>query len=250
MIRRAFKAELKKYLIEVRTYYPDHLVSMLITYVMFAFFFILNKENSDMGYYIGFLYWYLLSSVIGEASISISAEKQRGSLEQLLLKPIRFEFLIAIKTIIWLLINLIKVLIVFVCLRLTISFKIYFNFSLILIFLLTLIGVFGITLLLVGLTLKYTKTASFESILSYTLLFLTGAAIPYPQMPSWARYLGEFIPIGRGIRISQMVFQFHRLPYGELLLLFVESIIWLLIGYLLFYRIYQSSRSDGLNRNY
>jgi ABC-2 type transport system permease protein len=48
---------------------------------------------------------------------------------------------------------------------------------LILIFILTSIGIFGFTLLLVALTLKFTKIASFEQVIAFALLVLSGSIV-------------------------------------------------------------------------
>lgn len=122
--------------------------------------------------------------------------------------------------------------------------------SMFIVFILTTVGVFGFTLLLVGLTLKYTKTASFDTILSYALLFLTGAILPKEQMPSWAQRIGEILPITKGINLSNRLMngEFVRLmDYAQLT---IQSVIFVLVGYGLFKMIYLSSKQSGIERNY
>ena len=56
---KLFKAELWKYLHEVRTYYPDHIVSVVVTTIVFYMFLLVQYQQMNQGY-VGFVYWYLL----------------------------------------------------------------------------------------------------------------------------------------------------------------------------------------------
>ena len=71
-----FMAELRKYFIEVRTYYPDHLVNVIVLIIFFVGFL---KTNIGLGnfntIYIGFVFWFFASNVISESANSISFEK-------------------------------------------------------------------------------------------------------------------------------------------------------------------------------
>ena len=96
---KLFKAELWKYLHEVRTYYPDHIVSIVVTTIVFYMFLLVQHQQMNQSY-VGFVYWYLLSSVISEAAVSVSSEKQMGILDQLIIKPFPFELLIIVRTLV------------------------------------------------------------------------------------------------------------------------------------------------------
>ena len=246
---KLFKAELWKYLHEVRTYYPDHIVSIVVTTIVFYMFLLVQHQQMNQSY-VGFVYWYLLSSVISEAAVSVSSEKQMGILDQLIIKPFPFEQLIIVRTLVWLIVNLIKVAIVSLVLSAILSIQISFSGWYIIIFLLTTVGVFGFTLVLVALTLKYTKTASFDSIISYALLFFTGAILPHEMMPEWAVTIGRFLPISLGIEMTQSLIQGGRVTLMEYLLLSGQSVFFLVIGYVLFKKIYQSSKKAGIDRSY
>ena len=232
---KLFKAELWKYLHEVRTYYPDHIVSIVVTTIVFYMFLLVQHQQMNQSY-VGFVYWYLLSSVISESAVSVSSEKQMGILDQLIIKPFPFEQLIIVRTLVWLIVNLIKVAVVSLILSV--------------ILLLTTVGVFGFTLVLVALTLKYTKTASFDSIISYALLFFTGAILPHEMMPEWAILIGRFLPISLGIEMTQNLIQGGSVDFMEYLLLAGQSAFFLVIGYVLFKKIYQSSKKAGIDRSY
>lgn len=60
------KAELRKYLLEIKNYYPDQIVDLIIKYILFiVFFFGFYKNGSNSGdFYIGYLYWMIASYII------------------------------------------------------------------------------------------------------------------------------------------------------------------------------------------
>ncbi len=78
-ILQAFVGELRKYLFEIKMYYPDQIVSTVITIFLFFYWYGINerKHVGKLFFYIGFVYWFLLSSLIGEASVSTSSEKNK-----------------------------------------------------------------------------------------------------------------------------------------------------------------------------
>ena len=246
---RLCKAEFIKYAHEIRCYYPDQLVSIIVTVIMFALFLLLNGNQTESAF-IGFVYWYLLSSVISEAAVSISAEKQMGILDQLIIKPFPFEWLILARTFSWLIVNLLKVVVVSCILSVLLRVPLSFNGQYLGIFLITVVGVFGFTLLLVGLTLKYTKTASFDSIISYALLFFTGAILPAEQMPAWATFLGAGLPITKGIEMTRSLALGGAVTGFDYGVLAVQSLFFFAVGYGIFYAVYASGKKSGLDRRY
>lgn len=246
---RLCKAELIKYAHEIRCYYPDQLVSIIVTVIMFALFLLLNGSRTESAF-IGFVYWYLLSSVISEAAVSISAEKQMGILDQLIIKPFPFEWLILVRTFSWLIVNLLKVVVVSCILSVLLRVPLSFNGQYLGIFLITVVGVFGFTLLLVGLTLKYTKTASFDSIISYALLFFTGAILSAEQMPAWATFLGAGLPITKGIEMTRSLALGGAVTGFDYGVLAAQSLFFFAVGYGIFYAVYASGKKSGLDRRY
>ena len=67
-IRRCFTAELRKYYLEAKCYYPDHIVNLFVLFIMFLGFFKLfsnSTERPNSAYYIGFVYWFYANGIIG-----------------------------------------------------------------------------------------------------------------------------------------------------------------------------------------
>ncbi|WP_427340384.1 ABC transporter permease, partial [Caloranaerobacter sp. DY30410] len=154
MIINTFKAELHKYLAEIKSYYPDQIVSLIVTYIFFMGFFIgLSKtELGQENLHIGFIFWFFASTIISEASISISYEKQTGTFEQLLLKPTHILCILSVKTLVWFIVSLVKVTILMIIVMLTIGIILPFNIKILPILFVTLVGLYGLGLILSGLT--------------------------------------------------------------------------------------------------
>lgn len=174
-IFQLFKAEFRKYMLEVKTYYPDHIVNVIVLIIFFVGF--LNSSIGSGNFntiYIGFVFWFFASNVISESSNSISFEKQAGTFEQLLSKPVNIQLVIICRVLSWLLMTSAKIAFVLVFIRVIFNIPFILTLNIVVILLLSLIGVLGVGMFLSGLTVKYTKTASFESIINYFLLFFSG----------------------------------------------------------------------------
>ena len=81
----------------------------------------------------------------------------------------------------------------------------YTHLAVLLIFLISIIGFTGIGIGLSGLTLLFAKTASFESIVSYGLLLISGTVISYQNMPDIIFKIIRILPFVLEIDISQKV---------------------------------------------
>jgi len=245
-----FVTELKKYWIEVKTYYPDHLVNVIVLIIFFVGFL-----NSSIGseyfnsIYIGFVFWFFASNVISEAANSISFEKQSGTFEQLLSKPVNIKLVILFRVLSWLLLTSLKVSFVLGFIRLVFNIPFILTLEVVGILLTTLVGIFGVGMLLSGLTLKYTKTASFESIINYFLLFFTGTFGSLDTANSFFEFIKETIPLSRGIHLATQSLE-RSVQLNEVLLLGINSAVYFVIGLVTFEVILSQGKKKGISSNY
>jgi len=251
MIFRLISVELQRYLREIKAYYPDHIVGLVVTFVFFYGFFVGFSGNIGNEYmYIGFFYWFFASTVISEGSISISYEKQVGTFEQLYLKPTSLLLILTIRTVIWMFIGFIKTLILFPIILLALDINFIISIQVLPIFIITMIGLYGFGVFLSSLTLLYTKTASFESIISYLFLFFTGAIIPLSQLPTQIGDLSKFLPLTLGIEMSKNAIKFNEIVPRELLLLSINSFIYLLLGIVFYKFVISKGKKSGFSSKY
>ncbi len=142
--------------------------------------------------YISYFFWVLGSNVLSEASISISMEKQMGTLKNIMLKPYSIMSIMTYRTISYFIINFVKVIIIIILIKLILPIKIIFNPIVLIVLLLTMIGFYGLSMILMALTIIYTKTASFETIISYCLLLFSGIIVPLETMPKYFQIISNF----------------------------------------------------------
>lgn len=240
-----FKGEIKRYFWEIKTYYPDYIVSLIISLILYLILFGFDKGNTK---YIGYIYWVLASSVLSEASVSISSEKQAGTIKNLIIKPYSILTIMTFRTISWVLINFTKIFLILLILKYIFELKIVFNLFLILILVITLISIYGFSLILMAFTVIYTKTASFETVISYILLFLSGSVYSLEKMPLIMQYITKYFPLTLGIKISGDFINGKLLNSNEVFVLFVESLVYLLIGYVFFKKIIKNN--ENYNQRY
>lgn len=248
-IGRKFIAELRKYYIESRCYYPDHIVSLVVLFIMFLGFFRLYSNSNmvpDSAYYIGFVYWFYANGIIGESSVSISSEKQCGTFEQLLIKPTKLSSILFCRSVCWLLFQSIEIAVVMLSLHFMFALPMSFSLSIIPVFLVTMLGLVGISYFLSALTLIFTKTASFTTIISYLLLFFSGVA-------NGGDYRGVayyVLPLSQGIHISRTILLGNSVSYIDVGLLILNSIAYLFLGIFVFHFVMKRGRKKGISMEY
>lgn len=247
---RCFRAEIKKYILEFLCYYPDHIVGIAILLIVFLGFFTIKANGTaimDPSYYIGFVYWYYANSIIGEASMSISDEKQSGTFEQLLIKPTHLSSILFWRTICWLIIQTVEVVMVLMIIKIIFHTPMGFTIEIIPIFVVTMMGLMGLSFLLSSLTLLYTKTASFDAIIGYILLFFTGIISGDVTNKGISYYV---LPLSQGIQLSREFINNKQVDLGQFAFLLVNTLVYLLIGFLLFKYAMKKGRKSGVSSEY
>lgn len=248
-IKLQFSAEFRKYYLEAKCYYPDHIVSLIVLFITFIGFFKLFSDSNEIpnsAYYIGFVYWFYANGIIGESSVSISSEKQCGTFEQLLIKPSSLSSILFYRSICWLLFQSIEIALVMFVLHFFFSVPMSFSLMIIPVFVITMLGLVGISYFLSALTLIFTKTASFTSIISYLLLFFSGVANG-GEAKSFAYHV---LPLSQGIRISRSFILGENVSIPDVALLIVNALAYLVLGILVFHFVMRHGRKKGISMEY
>lgn len=229
-----FKCELRKSIIETLAYYPDFIVGSITS--MILFFVLLNGRDDYVLFLVSYLFWVVASGVLSEASIAISTEKQLGTLQNLFIKPYSILTIIIVKTFTWFLINLVRTIIILGIIGIFFPISEIFNIKILIILVLACIGVLGLALILCSMTLMYTKVASFETIISYMLLLLSGTLISLPD------YIIYTNPISLGTKIVGQILN-SSLVISDLLIMIGINFIYFLIGILFFNFMFKRSKN-------
>lgn len=250
-----FVAELNKYWIEIRTYYPDHVAQLVTTYIFFmGFFFVFSGDSFGVAQtektLYGFLLWFFSVNVITESSATISSEKQIGTFEQLMMQPCGISIVLAARTICWTIVSLVQCAFLLTIIVLTTSISINISTDFIAIVILTLIGLSGFGFLLGGLTVLYTKTASFGSIIQYFLLFFSGALFSVEAFPPVLKLISNGLPLTQGVKLLQMLVDNTPLLVGDWLTLLGVSIAYCAVGLLCMHLVINRALRLGVSKGY
>jgi len=228
-----FKCELQRTLQETLVYYPDFIVSFITNIVLF--FLVIHTGGDKNVILCSYVFWILASGVLSEASITISTEKQLGTLQNLLVKPYSIMHIIIIKTIVWFMINCIKSLFFIIFLSLFYDLHILFKIEIIVMLIIVCFGILGLSLILSALTLVFTKVASFETIIGYLLLLLSGSIISIPRFFIYTN------PLSYGTYAVSLIVSNECTEYHFLILCSI-SIVYFSFGIIIFNVIFKNSK--------
>jgi len=106
-----------------------------------------------------------------------------------------------------------------------------------------------------GLTILFTKTASFSSILNYFFLFFTGAMVKVEVLPPILRVISESLPLTQGIALAKDIAVSNS---SWSLLIMDKRFLWLAInsacyftaGLLFFKFVYNHGKRKGILKQY
>ncbi|PID26490.1 MAG: ABC transporter [Candidatus Cloacimonadota bacterium] len=228
-----FKCEFKKTLYETLVYYPDLIVSFIVTVILF--FLVINTGNNKDTILCSYVFWILATGVLSESSITISTEKQLGTLQNLLIKPYSILYIIITKTIVWFIINLVKSFFFIAFLSLFYNLNILLKVETIVILIIICFGILGLSLILSALTLMFTKVASFITIISYLLLLLSGSIISIPNFLIYTN------PLSYGTYLVSLVISNNITLYNFFILLFIST-VYFIVGVAFFKAIFKKSK--------
>jgi len=116
-------------------------------------------------------------------------------------------------------------------------------------------GLYGFGFIMSGLTIIFTKTASFSFILNYFFLFFTGAIINIEALPSYLQIISKTLPLTVWIFLAKDI----TLTGLSLSALLTGSRLWLLglnsachftAGLLFFKLVYSHSKKSGILKQY
>ncbi|HHT49848.1 MAG TPA: ABC transporter permease [Firmicutes bacterium] len=190
---------------------------------------------------IGYLFWVFSIYAINSTSTEIHHEALKGTLEQkfMAVVPIGFLFLgkmlsgLFISTIIIGLITALVLILTGVSLKIT-------SLSIILL-VINLIGMYGIGLIFGSIALRIKKIGQLTFILQFLLLFLTDTITKTPLSEG----LGKVIPLTNGINLVRQSISGLLVAKSEMIYFIIISLIWILLGIVIFSATEKKVRQDG-----
>lgn len=204
---------------------------------------------------IGYFIWFYAYLFIWDTTYFISESSQTGVLEQLFLNPNPFYSKLIIRYIanipFWTLQNL---LILLTLVAITGAY-IPFNLASLLVFIITIFGIVGFSLIIAGVGIIFKKTQSFAYLITNILLFLNGSILPIENMPFWLRQISRSLPSTQGIIvIRELIFNnktlLDCLYDTSLIFLIFNSFIYLALGLIVFMLCQKWVQNKGIIGHY
>jgi ABC-2 type transport system permease protein len=197
-------------LYRMRTYYVEFVAAQLffvLGFLMLSGLFHLLSEGhygdqARLVSLIGFLTWQVADGCMIRTARSFAEDAQWGTLEQVWLGVLSPTATIIARSFVVLAFNVIKALMNGLVLVLLFGLVPNLSPAMLIVFLLTQIGVFGLTFIIIGFHLVYQRVESITFVLSTSLLFVTGALAPLDGAPILS-LIGQLLPLGLGVRLLQ-----------------------------------------------
>lgn len=191
------------------------------------------------GIMVGFMVWFFAFMAINQLSIALIGEAQIGTLEQMYMSPAPPEWLLLGRVFCSFTTTSISACLMGAVLFGILNVHFPLSISLMVVFLITLAGVFGFGFLLGGLTLVYKQVGAFTSIIQNMLIFMNGTLLPVEKFPPWMWAISQTLPTTQGIVVlREIAIEGQTLSMvwndGSLQWLCLHSTIYLVLGWLTF----------------
>ena len=189
--------------------------------------------------FLGYLVWFYARIVILTTSEDLMSEAQSGTLEQMYMSPVPTELLVLGRMLATLISTTIMVLLASISLIWLMRINIPMRWEGLPVLLLTLVGLFGFSLMLGGAGLVFKQIEALADLLQNALLFLTGSLLPVSHFPNWLAAFTKTLPITQGIIVIRNIMLGGQSlssawSDGSLIWLAVHSTLYLYAGWLLF----------------
>ncbi|MCG3412368.1 ABC transporter permease [Staphylococcus massiliensis] len=262
-----FIAEFYKFRGMFKRYYIDsisEIISYLILFVGLTFTIVsttTTTQNMLLQLVIGIFIWYIGINAIAIFSFILQEEMQLGTLEQIYLTQTRLSQMLLGRAIGSFVFDAIGgvilsslTMIVITMLGSNIPFQLHdlrqlFDLRLIIILIMTMIGIYGFSFILAGLSIIFKRISAISVILNYIFLFFTGLLLTDKTLPPLLDVFSKILPITWGIiNIKDLLNE--NLHITHLIMLIVHSAIYLTLGLLIFHYCSYIARKKGTFNHY
>lgn len=189
--------------------------------------------------FLGYIVWLYARIVIMSTSGDLVGEAQEGTLEQMYMSPAPAEILALGRTLATLIVTTLMVFLISCVLVFLLGIHIPLRWESIPVLFLTLVGLFGFTLMLGGAALVFKQIEALADLFQNLLLFLTGSLLPINRFPDWLAAISRTLPITQGIDVLRNVTLGGQSlasawTNGSLPWLVIHSLLYLVAGWIIF----------------
>lgn len=257
-----FRAEVKRYFLIQWSNPGDSISWFLYTFLVFIAATVILNGISGGGYgqeetllvLVGWLTWMVASECMSELPGVISEEAQTGTLEQVCLAPLSLASILTVRSLAYFVGVGARGLLA-VALGAIFFTPLQSGPALIVLFLISLVGAYGLGFLFAGLALVFKRTEALVGLVFSLMIFLTGALVGLENLGWVYQVLRLALPLTWGISLMRAVLtEGGNLPWliqsGELIGLSLHSMLYLLVGLLIFALGYAQARRKGTLAHY
>lgn len=226
----------------------DYKLSMMLQIAMFGFIFVgltfmLGDGRLDPAkatpVLVGYMVWFFASLALNDMSWNLMEETQTGTLEQMYMTIAPTGLVVLGRAFARFLFSTAMVAALGGGLMALLNMKLSLRTEVLVPFFLTLVGLYGFGFIIAGLALVFKQVGTLAGLVSNILLFVNGTLMPIDRFPGWLEAVVRTLPTTQGIVVlRRMTLEDQSLIQlwgeGSLVYLLVHSIVYLLVGWLIF----------------
>ncbi len=188
---------------------------------------------------LGYGVWCYARIILLESSYYLTIEAQSGTLEQMYMSPVNAGFLVVGRMLAMLISTTLTLILPVGALAFFLHISMPLSWDALPVLLLTLTGLFGLSLILCGAVLVFKQVDNLSDLIQNMLLFLAGTLVPLSSFPNWLAVISRMLPLTQGIVIlRRIIFEGQSLAStwvdGSLLWLMLQSFLYLCLGWVVF----------------
>lgn len=250
------KANIRKHYIELKRYLPNTLAMLITFYVIFLGIFfgiqvVGDPSTQDLNIQyaiVNYIFWFLSLSVINSIGWEVVNDAMRGTLEQLNMSPMGMWRIMTTRLIATtLLYSIIIIFLLYLSMFTTGQWLNLDVLSILPIFILTLISMFGVGFIIAGISIILKQVQAFLQILQFILAGLT--FIPLSLSP-----VLSFLPFVKGVDLVREIMihgvTLQEIPATDFIILGFNAIFYLILGLLIFIYCERVAMKKGLMAHY
>lgn len=237
------------------SFYMDMMIfvgAFLVIYYMgigsaFSSFYEVNRVTGQTLVLIGYIFWQNASAALGASSSIIQAELARGLFEVRMQSKYKVSVVIFAKTLVMIVVDCFSYLLIMLFSAVTVGFEVKNIYAVLLSILLSIpsiLGMYGIGLILGGISVKQKRLGSVVMIIQTGMLIVSNALSPTRNA------VVGLIPFSLGIEIVRDVYMGQYVNPVTVIAYLLVNALWLLIGEVYFTKALKYERQYGAFDNY
>lgn len=205
-----------------------------------------NTETSKALMLQGYVFWSFTVMILGSMCSNISNDVTKGTLEQKAMSVIPLQIVLLGDFIASFLVNIMIVAIVCLVSIVFLGIPLYCNLMTIVTLIVTLIGMYGFSLIFGGIALISKRINNLVYIFQLILLLVSNSVIQINE----GMNIGKIFPLTIGVELGRKYMLGINVKFSENLTLILMSLLWLIIGLFLFRYFLSKTKYKGVLSQY